>query len=183
MYSVSSNNVLHEVDSIEDGVGLPDKYLVGCLGLAWIGIGGALIKGIKSSGKALYFLAVFPYFVLITLLVRAVSLEGALDGVLYFLAPQWNEILNVKVHRYKISFSLKFFSLRKLNIFFHWIFFISGVVRSDKPSFLFDGNLLRDSYDVWFIQRIYPKCAKVLLRRVTDDYDSKQRSALICLRG
>lgn len=103
------NNVLHEVDSIEDGVGLPDKYLVGCLGLAWIGIGGALIKGIKSSGKALYFLAVFPYVVLITLLVRAVSLEGALDGVLYFLAPQWNEILNVKV--WYAAISQAFFSM------------------------------------------------------------------------
>lgn len=52
------------------------------------------LKGIKSSGKAAYFLGVFPYVVLIVLLIRAVTLPGALDGIIYFFKPQWKELLN-----------------------------------------------------------------------------------------
>lgn len=31
------------------------------------------------------------------LLVRAVTLPGASDGIIYFLKPQWDQILNPKV--------------------------------------------------------------------------------------
>lgn len=55
------------------------------------------MKGIKSSGKAAYFLAVFPYIVLIILLVRAATLEGAIDGMLYFIVPEWSRIFEAKI--------------------------------------------------------------------------------------
>ena len=41
--------------------------------------------------------ALFPYVVLITLLVRGLTLPGAMDGVLFYLEPQWHELLNPKV--------------------------------------------------------------------------------------
>ena len=56
-----------------------------------------LVKGVKSSGKASYVLAIFPYVVLSILLARALTLPGAMNGVKYFLAPQWNKILDPKV--------------------------------------------------------------------------------------
>ena len=44
--------------------------LVGCLALGWLLIGACMIKGIKSSGKVVYFTALFPYAVLFILLIR-----------------------------------------------------------------------------------------------------------------
>ena len=42
-------------------------------------------------------LALFPYVVLITLLVRGVTLDGADEGILYFIRPQWDKLLDVNV--------------------------------------------------------------------------------------
>ena len=55
------------------------------------------MKGVTSSGKAAYFTAIFPYVVLITLLIRGVTLEGAVDGILFFITPQWDKILTPQV--------------------------------------------------------------------------------------
>lgn len=60
-------------------------------------ISAILIKGIKSSGKASYFLAVFPYIVMLILLVRSATLDGAVEGMMYFIKPQWNKLLDAKV--------------------------------------------------------------------------------------
>jgi solute carrier family 6 (neurotransmitter transporter, glycine) member 5/9 len=65
--------------------------------LAWTFIGIVLLKGIKSSGKVAYFLAVFPYIVLLVLLVRSMTLPGAMDGVLYFLVPEWEKLFEAKL--------------------------------------------------------------------------------------
>ncbi|XP_036332945.1 sodium-dependent nutrient amino acid transporter 1 [Rhagoletis pomonella] len=86
--------ILHEQEDIFSGLGTPNWELVGCLAVAWVIIGGVLIRGVKSSGKAAYFLGVFPYVVLLILLLRAVTLPGAMDGIIYFFKPQWSELLN-----------------------------------------------------------------------------------------
>lgn len=88
---------MKEADSIEFGIGVPDVTLMLCLVAAWTFIGLVLMKGIKSSGKAAYFLAVFPYIVLIILLIRSATLEGAMDGMLYFITPEWDKIFEAKV--------------------------------------------------------------------------------------
>ncbi|XP_037825305.1 sodium-dependent nutrient amino acid transporter 1 [Lucilia sericata] len=88
------NEILQEFPNIDNGIGSPNWELVGCLALSWCIIGAVLIRGIKSSGKAAYFLGVFPYVVLIILLIRAVTLPGALQGIIYFFKPQWQELLN-----------------------------------------------------------------------------------------
>lgn len=44
-----------------------------------------------------YFTALFPYVVLITLLIRGVTLDGAADGILYFVKPEWDKLLDVNV--------------------------------------------------------------------------------------
>ena len=41
-----------------------------CLLAAWLIVGLCLIKGVQSSGKVVYFTALFPYFVLFILMIR-----------------------------------------------------------------------------------------------------------------
>ncbi|XP_055854041.1 sodium-dependent nutrient amino acid transporter 1 isoform X1 [Episyrphus balteatus] len=89
--------VLKEKDSIVDGIGYPNWPLVLGLFVSWIMIYLLIIRGVKSSGKASYFLAIFPYIVMIILLIRAVTLEGSADGIIYFIKPQWEKILSPKV--------------------------------------------------------------------------------------
>jgi SNF family Na+-dependent transporter len=56
-----------------------------------------LWKGVASSGKVAYFTAIFPYIILITLLVRGVTLPGSVDGIMFYITPKWEELLNVNV--------------------------------------------------------------------------------------
>ncbi|RXM35534.1 Sodium- and chloride-dependent neutral and basic amino acid transporter B(0+) [Acipenser ruthenus] len=63
-------------------------HLALCLLLAWIIVGVAMFKGIKSSGKVVYFTATFPYAVLLILLIRGVTLDGARQGIEYYIGTQ-----------------------------------------------------------------------------------------------
>lgn len=92
-----SREVLKESGDINNGIGAPILNLVIFLLIAWIFIAGVLIRGIRSSGKASYFLALFPYVIIGVLLVRAVTLEGAWNGIVYFLKPRWDKILEPSV--------------------------------------------------------------------------------------
>lgn len=67
------------------------------LALAWILIFFCLMKGVKSSGKVVYFTATFPYVILIVLLVRGVTLEGHLDGIKFYVIPDWDKLADAKV--------------------------------------------------------------------------------------
>ncbi|CRL07420.1 CLUMA_CG020393, isoform A [Clunio marinus] len=89
--------VLKAKESINDGIGVPSWRLVIFLAISWTLVFLILIKGVKSSGKASYVLAIFPYFVLTILLTRALTLPGSMNGIIYFLSPQWDKIFDPKV--------------------------------------------------------------------------------------
>ncbi|XP_035694152.1 sodium- and chloride-dependent glycine transporter 2-like isoform X1 [Branchiostoma floridae] len=65
--------------------------------LAWVIVFLSLCKGVKSSGKVVYFTATFPYFVLVILLIVGVLQDGHLDGVLFFITPKWERLKEAKV--------------------------------------------------------------------------------------
>ncbi|XP_016911540.2 sodium- and chloride-dependent glycine transporter 1-like isoform X8 [Apis cerana] len=71
--------------------------LLGCLTLAWIICFLCLMRGVQSIGKIVYFTALFPYAMLIALLIRGVTLEGALDGSLWFIMPKWSTLQSTSV--------------------------------------------------------------------------------------
>uniref|UniRef100_A0A8C1WZP2 Solute carrier family 6 member 5 n=1 Tax=Cyprinus carpio TaxID=7962 RepID=A0A8C1WZP2_CYPCA len=101
-------NVLH----ISKGIEYPGDIrwpLAACLFLAWIIVYASLAKGIKSSGKVVYFTATFPYVVLVILLIRGVTLPGAGSGILYFITPKWEKLNDAKV--WKDAATQIFFSL------------------------------------------------------------------------
>jgi solute carrier family 6 amino acid transporter-like protein 5/7/9/14 len=102
-FHIYSKYVLNEPDSIEDGIGVPGWRLTLCLLFSWITVYLVIIRGVKSSGKAAYFLALFPYVIMFALLIRGVTLPGAGEGVLYFITPQWEELANPQVSGFKES--------------------------------------------------------------------------------
>eukprot|EP00116_Pleurobrachia_bachei_P002988 sb/3463250/ len=71
---------------------VPGLTICWCIG--WVFTYLCLFKGIKSSGKAAYFTATFPYFVLICLFVRGVTLKGALTGIAVFFTPDFSRLLD-----------------------------------------------------------------------------------------
>ncbi|XP_038108829.1 sodium-dependent nutrient amino acid transporter 1-like [Culex quinquefasciatus] len=91
------STIINAVPNLNDGIGLPDLKLALCLLACWSIVTAILIKGIKTSGKASYFLAIFPYVILIVLLGRSCTLEGAKEGILHFVTPQWDKLLDKEV--------------------------------------------------------------------------------------
>lgn len=89
--------VLKEIDDISEGIGMPDWKLASLLFCSWVITFLVSSRGVKSSGKAAYFLALFPYVIIITLLIRAATLEGASNGMFYFIETDWNRLLEAKV--------------------------------------------------------------------------------------
>ncbi|XP_034191541.1 sodium-dependent nutrient amino acid transporter 1 [Osmia lignaria lignaria] len=89
--------VLKEKTNIDDGIGAPDWKLTICLLVAWSCIFAVLARGVKSSGKAAYFLAIFPYIIMISLLIRAVTLDGAVNGIIFFIKPDWGKLFDANV--------------------------------------------------------------------------------------
>ncbi|XP_078068164.1 sodium- and chloride-dependent neutral and basic amino acid transporter B(0+)-like [Mustelus asterias] len=74
-------------------------YLALCLLLAWLITGAVVSKGIKSSGKVVYFTATFPYVVLTILLIRGLTLEGANKGIEFYIGSQsdFSKIIDAEV--------------------------------------------------------------------------------------
>uniref|UniRef100_UPI00398EBA4A sodium-dependent neutral amino acid transporter B(0)AT2 isoform X2 n=1 Tax=Pristiophorus japonicus TaxID=55135 RepID=UPI00398EBA4A len=85
-------------NSISESGGLNWKMTI-CLFIAWLMVCLAMIKGIQSSGKVMYFSSLFPYVVLICFLVRGLLLKGSLDGIRYMFTPKLEIMLDPQVWR------------------------------------------------------------------------------------
>uniref|UniRef100_A0A8C7E2X5 Transporter n=1 Tax=Naja naja TaxID=35670 RepID=A0A8C7E2X5_NAJNA len=91
--SASSQRVLGVVHS--SGLGDPGPVrepLALCLLLAWAVIFLCTLKGIRSSGKIVYFTATFPYVVIVVLVIRGATLEGSIEGVYFYLSADWSRL-------------------------------------------------------------------------------------------
>ncbi|ETN63081.1 sodium-dependent serotonin transporter [Anopheles darlingi] len=91
-----TNTIMRRV-SLDEGLGWPNMELVACLIVCWSILIVILIKGVRSTGKASYFLAIFPYVIIFILLGHALSLEGSLEGIRFFLTPNWESLFTAKV--------------------------------------------------------------------------------------
>ncbi|CAJ1076866.1 sodium-dependent neutral amino acid transporter B(0)AT2 [Xyrichtys novacula] len=89
---------LNITNSIEES-GEFNSIMTGCLLAAWTIVSLAMIKGIKSSAKVMYFSSVFPYVVLFIFLIRGLMLDGAIDGITFMFYPKLEIWGNVQVWR------------------------------------------------------------------------------------
>ncbi|TNM97270.1 hypothetical protein fugu_015426 [Takifugu bimaculatus] len=76
-----------------------NPVMTGCLLAAWAIVALAMIKGIKSSAKVMYFSSVFPYVVLFIFLIRGLMLDGAIEGIKYMFYPKLEIWGNLQVWR------------------------------------------------------------------------------------
>ncbi|CAF95116.1 unnamed protein product, partial [Tetraodon nigroviridis] len=81
---------LHELGNIS-------YEMVLCLIATWIIVYFCMWKGVKSTGKVVYFTALFPYVILVVLLAHGATLPGALDGIIYYLKPDWSKLGEAQV--------------------------------------------------------------------------------------
>ncbi|XP_030837279.1 sodium- and chloride-dependent betaine transporter-like [Strongylocentrotus purpuratus] len=87
---------IHLSEGIHD-VGAVSWQLFLCLILAWFLIYLCICKGVKSSGKVVYVTVPFPYILLTILLVRAVTLPNAVDGIIFYLKPDTSKLRDSQV--------------------------------------------------------------------------------------
>ena len=97
-----NNEVLSKSSGIEDYGSLRIR-LVACAIFCWFVIYACIFKGAKVMGKVVYLTVIVPYFLLIVMLIRGLTLEGAIIGIEYFLGEnskesvKWNQFIHEKV--------------------------------------------------------------------------------------
>uniref|UniRef100_A0A671RLL8 Transporter n=1 Tax=Sinocyclocheilus anshuiensis TaxID=1608454 RepID=A0A671RLL8_9TELE len=84
---------LNSSAAIEDSGGL-QWWLVLCLFCAWTVLYVCCIRGIETTGKAVYITSTLPYLVLTIFLIRALTLKGSVNGVKFLFTPDVNELMN-----------------------------------------------------------------------------------------
>uniref|UniRef100_A0A8C9RQX7 Transporter n=1 Tax=Scleropages formosus TaxID=113540 RepID=A0A8C9RQX7_SCLFO len=79
--------------AIEDAGGL-QWCLVLCLLCAWIVLYVCCIRGIETTGKAVYVTSTLPYVVLTIFLIRGLTLKGSVSGIKFLFTPDVTELAN-----------------------------------------------------------------------------------------
>ena len=90
----------HRVLQMTDGIHQLGELRLELLGLlvgAWVIVYFCLWKGVTLTGKVVYITATLPILLLIAFTVRGLSLPGAVDGVLFFLTPNWERITEPQI--------------------------------------------------------------------------------------
>nr|CAB3266314.1 sodium- and chloride-dependent GABA transporter 2-like [Phallusia mammillata] len=81
---------VHELGSIK-------WDLLVCLIVSWLVVYFCIWKGIEWTSKIIYFTASFPLLMLLVLFVRGVTLDGAYDGIVYYLKPNITKLQSAQV--------------------------------------------------------------------------------------
>ncbi|XP_030065539.1 LOW QUALITY PROTEIN: sodium-dependent neutral amino acid transporter B(0)AT1 [Microcaecilia unicolor] len=79
--------------SIDDSGSL-QWWLVLSLACAWAVLYVCTIRGIETTGKAVYVTSTLPYVVLTIFLIRGLTLKGSVSGIVYLFTPKVEELAN-----------------------------------------------------------------------------------------
>jgi len=75
----------------------------------WLGMYLCIFKGVKWVSKIVLWTVPLPWLMLLILMVRGLTLDGAIQGLEYYLEPDWSVLKNVVVWRH--AFGQVFFSM------------------------------------------------------------------------
>jgi len=78
-------------------LGAPVLPLLGFLALTWVVLFFIMFKGARVIGKVAVWTVTIPWVLLLVLLVRGLTLPGAIDGLNYYLSPDLAALGNVDV--------------------------------------------------------------------------------------
>jgi NSS family neurotransmitter:Na+ symporter len=83
--------------------------------VSWILIVAAIWKGAKTVSKVVYFTVFLPWILLIIFVIRGVTLPGAMQGLIFYLQPHFDKLLDpgVWIAAYG-RFSSRFLSVLEL---------------------------------------------------------------------
>uniref|UniRef100_A0A8C7YT12 Transporter n=1 Tax=Oryzias sinensis TaxID=183150 RepID=A0A8C7YT12_9TELE len=84
---------LNTSTAIEEAGGL-QWWMVLSLVAAWTLLYVCCIRGIETTGKAVYVTSTLPYVVLTIFLIRGLTLKGSTDGIKYLFTPDVKELMN-----------------------------------------------------------------------------------------
>ena len=77
--------------------------------ITWLGMYFCIFRGVKLVGRIVWLTVPLPWLMLLILTVRGLTLEGAMQGLAYYLDPVWSELAKPVTWRY--AFGQVFFSL------------------------------------------------------------------------
>lgn len=80
-----------------DEMGSLKPHLMISLAIAWILVFLGLSYGAKSMGKISYFTAIFPYMIITALVINGALLDGAIDGVINYVKPDFELLKSIDV--------------------------------------------------------------------------------------
>uniref|UniRef100_A0A0B7A795 Transporter n=1 Tax=Arion vulgaris TaxID=1028688 RepID=A0A0B7A795_9EUPU len=127
--------ILRDTGTIEEIGDVQWEILVANF-IAFLIIFVVLLRGIETLGKVVYFTAIFPYVLLTILLIRCAMLEGAYDGVLFYLTPTWDRLTDATA-----------WSDAAVQIFFSLSACMGGLIAMSSYN-TFSNNIIRDAFTV-----------------------------------
>ncbi|XP_052817533.1 sodium- and chloride-dependent glycine transporter 1-like isoform X2 [Mya arenaria] len=90
------HNVLRASSGLED-MGTIQWHLVISNFVGWAIVVASLVKGVHSLGKVVYVTATAPYLLLTVLFIRGLLLDGAIDGIIWYITPDFNKLADPQV--------------------------------------------------------------------------------------
>jgi NSS family neurotransmitter:Na+ symporter len=77
--------------------------------ISWVAMYFCIFKGVRLVGRIVWLTVPLPWLMLLILAVRGLTLEGSMQGLVYYLDPVWSELAKPITWRY--AFGQVFFSL------------------------------------------------------------------------
>ncbi|XP_077971386.1 sodium- and chloride-dependent betaine transporter-like [Styela clava] len=92
-----NNYILQRTDGITDMGSFSNWKIFGCFVAGWILIYICIVKGIRTTGKVAYLTVCLPYIGMFALLIRGITLDGASNGILYYVTPNITKLADPQV--------------------------------------------------------------------------------------